>query len=224
MSNSKKTALPSCSSVNVFLADDHRLLVEGFCSSLDGHGITVVGTSYTLKEVVEQYFKLQPDVLIIDIRFGDREERSGLDVCEEILARDPKARIIVFSQFDDVYIIEKSYKLGVLAFIPKDETPNVIQDVIMRVAQGQEVMLDHVAHQLARSNIQDTNPNRVLNDRELDIFRLTADGLSIEGIATKLEIHKRLVYSTLKAVKKKLKINNDVELVKIAIRHGITGS
>src|SRR5574337_2219259 len=114
-------------SIRVFLADDHRLLVEGFRHALKDYGIDVAEVAYSTDGLIDRYFEVRPDVLVIDVRFDNKDAaENGLDVCEELLERDPAARISGFSQFDDQYIIEKSYKLGVLAFVRKDESPDVL--------------------------------------------------------------------------------------------------
>lgn len=101
--------------IKVFLADDHRLLVAGFRDVLKDYGIDVVEVAYSLDGLIDRFLEVKPDVLVIDVRFDSKGcGENGLDVCEELLARDPSAKIIVFSQFDDQYIIERSYKLGVL--------------------------------------------------------------------------------------------------------------
>ncbi|WP_232096620.1 response regulator [Denitratisoma oestradiolicum] len=123
----------------MFLADDHRLLVAGFRDVLKDYGIDVVEVAYSLDGLIDRYMEVKPDVLVIDVRFDTRNAgENGLDACEELLARDHSAKIIVFSQFDDQYIIEKSYKLGVLAFVRKDESTEVLHEAIKTVAEGKE--------------------------------------------------------------------------------------
>ncbi|CAB1371302.1 protein of unknown function (plasmid) [Denitratisoma oestradiolicum] len=125
--------------IRVFLADDHRLLVAGFRDVLKDYGIDVVEVAYSLDGLIDRYMEVKPDVLVIDVRFDTRNAgENGLDACEELLARDHSAKIIVFSQFDDQYIIEKSYKLGVLAFVRKDESTEVLHEAIKTVAEGKE--------------------------------------------------------------------------------------
>lgn len=123
--------------IKVFLADDHRLLVAGFRDVLKDYGIDVVEVAYSLDGLIDRFLEVKPDVLVIDVRFDSKGcGENGLDVCEELLARDPSAKIIVFSQFDDQYIIERSYKLGVLAFVRKDESTEVLNEAINTVARA----------------------------------------------------------------------------------------
>lgn len=79
-------------STRVLLADDHPLIIAGFAMSLSGYGIEIVGEARTPEDVVEKYQELLPDVLILDIRFG--EHLTGLDAAKGVLKRFPTAKIV----------------------------------------------------------------------------------------------------------------------------------
>jgi DNA-binding response OmpR family regulator len=130
------------------------LLVAGFRDVLKDYGIDVVG-GLQPGRADRPLLEVKPDVLVIDVRFDSKGcGENGLDVCEELLARDPSAKIIVFSQFDDQYIIERSYKLGVLAFVRKDESTEVLNEAINTVAQGKNTFPE-IARLLAWSAVKD---------------------------------------------------------------------
>lgn len=209
--------------IRVFLADDHRLLVAGFQHALKDYGIDVVEVAYSLEGVIERYEKVKPDVLVIDIRFDTKGTNdNGLDICEKLLRRDPTAKIIVFSQFDDQYIIEQSYKLGVLAFVRKDEPTDVLYQAIKTVASGREFFSPEIAQLLAWSAVKDRNPNKLLDDKELKAFTLTADGSSLSEVATIMDLSTKTVGTLMKSVKAKLGVESQADMTKIAIRYGIT--
>lgn len=210
--------------IRVFLADDHRLLVEGFRHALKDYGVDVVEVAYSLDGLVERYFAVRPDVMVIDVRFDNKHvEANGLDVCEEILNRDPSARIIVFSQFDDQYLIEKTYKLGVLAFVRKDESTQTLFEAITRVSNGVEFFSPEVAQLLAWSVVRDRSPEKYLDEKELRVFTLTADGASINDVADEIGMSTKTVGTMLKNIKTTLGIENQAEFTKLAIRYGLTG-
>lgn len=209
--------------IRVFLADDHRLLVEGFRHALKDYDIDVVEVAYSLDGLVEQYFNVKPDVLVIDVRFDNKNvSETGLDASEEILSRDPKAKIIVFSQFDDPYIIEKAYKIGVLAFVLKDESTDVLDQAIRTVAEGREFFSPQVAQLLARSSVKDRNPSKLLDDKELRAFLLTADGSSLADVAETMDLSTKTIGQLLKTIKSKLDIETPSDFTKLAIRYGLT--
>lgn len=209
--------------IKVFLADDHRLLVAGFRDVLKDYGIDVVETAYSLDGLIDRFLEVKPDVLVIDVRFDSKGcGENGLDVCEELLARDPSARIIVFSQFDDQYIIERSYKLGVLAFVRKDESTEVLNEAINTVAQGKEYFSPEIARLLAWSAVIDRNPNRLLDENEMRAFTLAADGASMTEIAAAMDFSTKTVGHLMKGVKTKLGVESQADITKLAIRYGIT--
>ncbi|WP_338927641.1 response regulator transcription factor (plasmid) [Mycetohabitans endofungorum] len=209
--------------INVFLVDDHQLLVAGFRDVLKNYGVSVVEAAYDLDGVVDRYLKVKPDVLVIDLRFsGKHAGRNGLDVCEELLAREPSAKIIIFSQFDDQYIIEKSYKLGVLAFVRKDESTEVLNEAIRTVAAGKAYFSPKIAQLLAWSAVKERDPNKLLDEKEMRTFALAADGASLSDISAQIDLSTKTVSALLKSVKSKLGVESQADITKLAIRYGIT--
>ena len=209
--------------IKVFLADDHRLLVAGFRDALKDYGIDVVAVAHSLDGLIDKVTEVNPDVLVIDVRFDSKSlGENGLDACEELLARNPSARIIVFSQFDDQYIIERSYKLGVLAFVRKDESTEVLHEAITTVAQGKEYFSPEIARLLAWSAVKDRNPNHLLDANEMQAFTLAADGASLTEIAAAMDLSTKTVGHLMKGVKTKLEVESQADITKLAIRHGIT--
>lgn len=209
--------------IRVFLADDHRLLVEGFRHALKDFNIDVVEVAYSLEGLIDRYFEVKPDVLVIDVRFDSKNvAENGLDICEELLAKDPKAKIIVFSQFDDQYIIEGAYKIGALAFVLKDESTEILDQAIRTVAEGREFFSPQVAQLLARSSVKDRNPTKLLDEKELRAFLLTADGESLADVAEAMDLSTKTVGNLLKSIKAKLDIDTPADFTKVAIRFGLT--
>lgn len=209
-------------SIRVFLADDHRLLVEGFRHALKDFGVDVIEVSYALDNLVERYFAATPDVLVIDVRFDNRPgSPNGLDACEKILARDPKARIIVFSQFDDQYIVEKAYRAGALAFVLKDEPIDILETAIRTAAEGRPFFSPAIAQLLAHSAVRERNPEKLLDKKELEIFLMTANGASMSDIAEKMDLSTKTVGTTLKGIRSKLHIESTADFTKLAIRFGL---
>lgn len=209
--------------INVFLVDDHQLLVAGFRDALKDYGVSVVEAAYDLDGVVDRYLKVKPDVLVIDLRFSRKNAgKNGLDVCEELLACEPSAKIIIFSQFDDQYIIEKSYKLGVLAFVRKDESTEVLNEAIRTVAAGREYFSPKIAQLLAWSAVKERDPNKLLDEKEMRTFALAADGASLSDISAQIGLSTKTVSALLKSVKSKLGVESQADITKLAIRYGIT--
>ena len=210
-------------SIKVFLADDHHLLVAGFRQVLGNMGVSVVGVAHTLNGLIQSYVELKPDVLVIDIRFDKQgANENGLDFCEQLLEQIPSANIVVFSQFDDQYIVEKSYKLGVRAFVRKDESVEVLMEAIKSAANREQYFSPAIARLLAFSAIKDTNPKKLLASNELRAFILTADGATQAEIGADLGVSLKTVSTLMGSVKQKLGIESHADMTKLAIKNGLT--
>ena len=121
-------------SIRVMLADDHPIVMTGFAMSLAGVGMDVVGQAKTPDEAAAMYAELQPDVLVLDIRFGT--ELTGLDAAEDILKKFPAAKIVFLSQFDQDSLIKETYRLGARAFVTKDCDPADLATAVRHAADG----------------------------------------------------------------------------------------
>ncbi|MBC7999320.1 MAG: response regulator transcription factor [Leptolyngbya sp.] len=209
-------------SIKVFLADDHQLLVEGFRLTLKNYQIHVVEVAYSLDDLPRRFAESHADVLVIDVRFQGADGQTGLDVCETILAKGKNTKIVVFSQFDDQWIIEKTYKLGVLAFVRKDENTDVLVEAIKTAHSGKEFFSPVVAQLLAWVSVKAPSPARLLDAKELKVFTLIADGLSVSDAAEAMNLSYKTVSNVVKSVKQKLNIESFADFTKLAIKFGLT--
>lgn len=210
--------------IHVLLADDNPLFIDGFRHALTRYGIVVSSVADSTASILPCYKETQPDVLVVDVRFDSKRlgnNLNGLDVCEQLLAECRDAKIMVFSQFDDLYIIEKAYKLGALAFVLKDEAVDVLAHAIREVAMGQEFFTPSIAQLLARSSVLEHNPSKLLDAKESKAFLLTADGCSFTEIAQVMGISTKTVGTLLKSVRSKLSIESVADFTKLAIRYGL---
>lgn len=208
--------------IKVFLADDHRLMVEGFRHTLKDYDVDVVEVAYSLDGLRERFSNSGADVLVIDVRFEGAQGFNGLDVCEKILDVEKSTKIVVFSQFDDAWIVEKTYKLGVLAFVRKDENTDVLVEAITTVAKGKEYFSPVVAQLLAWTAVKAPSPVRLLDEKELRVFTLIADGVSLTDVATQIDMSYKTVANMVKTVKQKLNIDTVADFTKLAIKFGLT--
>src|SRR4051812_30343282 len=138
---------PQQQPIRVLIADDHPLIVIGLTTALTDLGIQVVDHVAAADHVIGKYAATEPDVLILDIRFGDGP--TGLDVARELLRKFPDARIVFYSQFDQDETISEAYRLGGAAFIPKNTAPKLLAEAITRACTGQTYFLKEIAERLA---------------------------------------------------------------------------
>lgn len=206
--------------IRVLLADDHPLIMMGFTASLTEYGVEVIGQARTPEETVTRYRELNPDVLVLDMKFG--EKLSGLDAAKEVLHRFPEAKVVFLSQFDQDCLVKETYRLGSHAFVTKSCDPEELAIAIQRVHQGDLYFLPEVAEKLAALSVRgDTSPQSLLEEREIEIFTLIAQGLTIAEIAEKLNLSVKTISNTSQTIKDKLGIHRTADITLLAVKHGL---
>ncbi|MFZ6756952.1 response regulator [Undibacterium sp. Ji50W] len=206
--------------IKVLLADDHPIVMTGFAMSLSNLGIKVLGQAKTPQEAFELFATLQPDVVILDIRFG--AELTGLDAARNILAKFPVAKIIFLSQFDQDALIKEAYRLGAKAFVTKDCDPADLANAVQRAHQGELYFLPHIAERLANLSVRgDESPQSLLSERDLEIFKLMAEGLTNAEIAERLELSLKTISNVSQTIKEKLGVHRPAYITKLAVKHGL---
>lgn len=211
---------PATRHIKVLLADDHPMVMTGFAMALAAFDVDVVGQARTPQEAVAQFASLQPDVAILDMRFG--EEMTGMDAAREILRQFPKAKIIFLSQFDQDSLIKETYRLGACAFLTKDCDPADLAQALQRAHAGELYFMPQIAERLANLSIRgDASPRSLLDERELEIFTLMAEGLTNNEIAEKLDLSTKTISNISQAVKEKLGVHRPAYITKLAVKHGL---
>lgn len=203
----------------VMIVDDHPFIIEGIKSSSEDYPINVIASLTSLENVLETYIDVKPDVVIMDIRFKDSKDSNGLVACEKILSSDPEAKLIILSQFDSIIAMKKAYRLGVFAYIEKDEDEQIIIKAIESAKNGKQFFTDRVARKLAEDSFCSDNPLKTLDERDLEIFKLTAKGYLISEISDILNVTTKTVHKRSKSIKEKLNIERITDFVLLAQKH-----
>jgi two-component system, NarL family, invasion response regulator UvrY len=206
--------------LRVLIADDHPLIIEGLVAALKRLGLRVAGHVEAATEVIAKYMQIQPDVLVLDVRFGPGP--TGLDVARELIARDPNARIVFYSQFDQNEVIREAYRLGGAAFITKNTPPEVLARAIQEAHAGRTYFLPEIAERLALLGVRgDQSPRAMLDEREVEVFMLMARGLTNNEIAERMNLSAKTIGNIGQTVKEKLGVQRATDLTRLAVRHGM---
>lgn len=206
--------------IRVMLADDHPIVMTGFAMSLEAQGLEVVAQARTPQDALTQYLELRPDVIVLDLRFG--EQLTGLDVARQILAQAPEAAIVFLSQFDQDALIKETYRLGGRAFMTKDCDPADLAAAVRRAHDGELYFLPPIAERLANLSVRgDTSPQSQLDERSLEIFTLMAEGLTNAEIAEKLDVSSKTISNVSQAIKEKLGVHRAADITRLAVKHGL---
>ncbi len=206
--------------IRVMLADDHPIVMSGFAMSLARPDIDVVAQARSPEEAMQQHAALQPDVLVLDIRFG--EQLTGLDVARGILGLQPDARIVFLTQFDQDSLVKECYRIGARAFITKDCDPEELAAAVRRAYTGELYFMPRIAERLASLSVKgDVSPQSLLDERALEIFTLMAEGLTNAEIAERLDVSSKTISNASQAIKDKLGVHRAADITRLAVRYGL---
>lgn len=205
----------------LLIADDHKYLIDGVRLALEDSQIHVVAHSMDVDQVLPLYAELKPDAVLLDIKFG--QLKSGIDVLQEILEQDPKAKVLIFSQYDQDELVQKAYLLGAMAFLPKSTKVETLIKAIQSATRNEVFFTDEIAQRLAvlatRGRSEELSPAENLTKRELDIFCLLAKGLTELEVAQQLGLHQRTITANKASLKDKLGISRPAEFTMLALKH-----
>ncbi|MCX4190796.1 response regulator [Methylophaga sp. OBS3] len=210
----------SLTKTKVLLVDDHELVRAGFRRLLeDGEKFEVICESGSGEQAVQDFGKHHPDVVVMDISMPGI---GGVGAIERIIAREPKAKILVLSVHEDSVFTTRAMQAGALGFIPKRSAPEEMLKAVELVAQGRTCIAPEIAQQIAMQKLTGSeNPLDVLSQREFEVFRLLAEGRTVNDIADILSLSPKTVGTHHTNIKQKLNVSNSAELARLAIRSGL---
>jgi len=206
--------------IRVLLTDDHEVVRAGFARLLESTAdIDVIAEAGSGEDAYLEYFKHRPDVLVMDLTMPGI---GGLEACRRILAKDPDARILIFSVHENEIMLERALDVGIKGYISKRSASQVMIQAVRQVAAGdvyigQEMMPYLVGRRISVEGEQ----LKDLTSREFEVFRLLADSKSVNEIAGILNISPKTVGHHMTHIKSKLGIVNIAGLTRLAIRLGI---
>jgi DNA-binding NarL/FixJ family response regulator len=210
--------------IRVLVADDQSMVRAGFRMLLGGEeDIEVVAEASNGLEAVDKAARFDPTVILMDIRMP---ELDGLEATRRILAANDAARVLILTTFDlDEYVYE-ALRAGASGFVLKDDPPEQLIAAIHTVAAGEALLsptvTKRVIEQFARIP-RPTQPKELddLSERERDVFRLIARGLSNAEIGAELYIGETTVKTHVTHILQKLGLRDRVQAVVLAYQAGI---
>ena len=204
------------------LADDHAVVREGYRRLLERtRDIEVATEAASGEEAYRAYCNSEPDVGVMDINLPGV---SGIEITRRILARNPAARILVFSMHEDVVFASRALQAGARGYVTKSSAPDVLVDAVRAVAAGRSYVSHDVAQKLALQLMPGGSvPFGQLSPREFEVFRLLAEGRSTSEIARALSLSQKTISNYQSIVKQKLEADSAAQMVWIALRQGLVG-
>ena len=204
-------------SIQILLVDDHAIVREGYRSLLQKQpNLTVIADARDAAEAYQNYKTFKPDVVIMDISMPGQ---SGLEAISRIRQYDGQARILVFSMHQNPSFALQAIRAGALGYVTKSSDPTLLIHGIYQVYENKLSLSPDVAQALAVEKLgQDKARLDDLTVREFEILRLLLEANNNQQIADILNISPKTVSNSHYIIKRKLDVNSDIELTRLAIR------
>jgi NarL family two-component system response regulator LiaR len=228
--------------MRILIADDHAIVREGLRALIATEaGMALAGEAADGLAAVQLYRALRPDVVLLDLMMP---RMNGIEAIVEIMAIDPQARILVLTSFAEDDQVFPAIKCGAKGYLLKDSMPGELLQAIHEVYQGEAFLDPVVARKLVVEMRRGGEPERVakksvpraeasgradekagfpqeaLSEREQEVLRLVAEGLSNQDIAGQLVISERTVRNHVGSILAKLHLANRTQAALYAVRSG----
>ncbi|WP_031483313.1 response regulator [Streptomyces bicolor] len=216
--------------IRVMVVDDHPMWRDAVARDLSESGFDVVATAGDGDQAVRRAKAATPDVLVLDLNLP---AKPGVQVCKELVGHNPALRVLVLSASGEHADVLEAVKSGATGYLLKSASTEELLDAVRRTAVGDPVFTPglaglvlgeyrRLASEPAPAALDADQPGAPqLTERETEVLRLVAKGLSYKQIAERLVISHRTVQNHVQNTLGKLQLHNRVELVRYAIERGL---
>jgi DNA-binding NarL/FixJ family response regulator len=209
------------------VVDDHPMWRDAVARDLAEAGYDVVATAADGAQALRVAGAARPDVVVLDLQLPDM---SGVEVTSGLRAAHPGVRVLVLSASGEQQDVLDAVKAGAVGYLLKSAARAELVDAVRRTADGDAVFTPGLAalvlgeyRRLAAAPAADGGDAPRLSERETEILRMVATGLSYKQIASRLALSHRTVQNHVQNTLGKLQLHNRIELVRYAIEHGLAG-
>jgi DNA-binding NarL/FixJ family response regulator len=212
--------------VRVLVVDDHPIWREAVARDLADCGFDVVGTAADGPAAVRVAAAVRPQVVLCDLQLPGL---SGVEVARQVLAADPSARVLVLSASGEHADVLEAVKAGATGYLVKSARREELADAVAATAQGRAVFTPGLAGLVlgefrrlsGAAGTSGTPEAPRLTERETEVLRLVAKGLTARQIAERLVLSHRTVQNHVQNTLVKLQLHNRVELTRYALEQGL---
>jgi DNA-binding NarL/FixJ family response regulator len=200
-------------SITAVVADDHPAMLTAVCDVLGEAGIDVIGRAANGEEALAKIEARKPAVALVDVRMP---RMGGVELAREAARRAPETALVFYTAYGDRALVTEALDLGVRGFVLKEAPLQDLARAIEIVARGGTYVDPVLAGVLANAQVTDRLPS--LTQREREVLRLLADGLSNEEIGKRLYISAETVRTHVRKAMEKLEADTRTQAVATALR------
>jgi two-component system response regulator NreC len=211
--------------ISIVLADDHPVVRRGMCALLESErDFSIVGVAADGLETIDLTERFKPDVLLLDLMMPGL---SGLEVLRILRERSPRTRIVILSMHSSSGFVVQALQNGAIGYVLKESTDESLVHAVRETAAGRRFLSPPLTEIAINSYIEQSktgpfDPHETLTPRQREVLQLAAEGKTNAEIAARLDISQRTVENHRAALMQRLGLRNQAELIRHAIRHGLT--
>ncbi|SHK70286.1 two component transcriptional regulator, LuxR family [Pseudonocardia thermophila] len=215
-------ARPRQAPTRIVLVDDHAIMRQGLRAVLDREeDLAVVGEAGSAEAAAAAVAKTRPNVVLLDLKLTTGPQADGLDLCKRLTQEHPGLGVLVLTTFAEDRLVVEAVQAGARGYVVKDVDTTELVRAIRAVSRGESAFDARSASAMVRS-LNSPSPDRErLTDRELEVLRLLARGLSNRAIGKELFISETTVKFHVSNVMRKLLVGRRAEAVYAASKLGL---
>ena len=204
----------------VLLVDDHPLVRRGLAEVIMRESdLETCGEAGDVQEALREVERTQPDVVVIDLTL---KSGHGLELIERLRDRHPRIKMLVSSMHDEMLFAERVLRAGAMGYITKQEPPETLLRAVRQVLRGEVYlsprMTSRLLHGVATGHSTQKDPVQSLSNREVEVYEMIGQGLTIQQIALRLHLSPKTVETHREKVKQKLNLKSSAELNRRAVQ------
>lgn len=208
--------------IKVLIVDDHDLVRAGISSVLAAQdGISVVGEACSGEEALRMCRELSPDVVLMDVRMPGI---GGLGATTKMAVQHPLIKVLIITVCEDDLMPRRLLQAGASGYITKGASAEEMVKAIRSVHRGDPYISGHLAQQMAFQSLRpqtESSPFEGLSDREIQVALMVTTGKKVSEISEVLNLSPKTVNTYRYRIFEKIGASSDVELMRLAIRHGL---
>ena len=211
--------------IRVIVAEDHAIVREGLCALIEKQSdIEVVYEAQNGQQAVEQAARLKPDLVIMDVSMPGI---NGIEATRQIITAINDVRVLALSAHDKPEYVTDMIKAGVSGYLLKDCLTSELVNAIRKVVEGESYLSSRIATVVIEEHKKQHLPsthsmNAILKKHEIEVLKLLAEGKTAGQIAEQYNVTVKAIEAKRRRMFDKLAIDNFADLVKYAIREGLT--